>query len=204
MSRFAFLAFAGIVFLATSADAGKFNKVLSIGDDAPKWTDLVGIDGKKHALQDLKDKRVVVVLFTCNSCPIAADYEDRILAFANLHAKPDSKVAVVAINANTIPEDKLDKMKAKAEMKKFPFPYLYDGTQEVARSYGAMYTPEFFVLNAERKVVYMGAMDDKTPPAEATMHFLEQAVNAALEGKNGPDETLARGCRIRFNAKRDE
>src|SRR6266576_2810454 len=87
-----------LLALASSADAGKFNKKLSVGDKAPLWENLEGTDGKKHSLADLKDKDVVVVIFTCNTCPVAIDYEDRILAFAKDHARPDSKVAVVAVN----------------------------------------------------------------------------------------------------------
>ena len=181
--------------LAAPAFAGKYNKVLSVGDAAPAWSGLEGTDGKTHALADLKDKDAVVVVFTCNSCPVAEGYEDRVIAFAKKHA---DKVAVVAINVNTVADDKLDRMKERAAKKKFGFPYLYDPTQAIAKAYGASYTPEFFVLNRERKVAYMGAMDDKGPPAAAAVNFLE----AALKGQ-APAETLARGCRIRFNAKKE-
>ena len=203
MLRLGMFAMLAIVLASATAMAGKFNKVLSIGDAAPEWKDLEGIDGKKHSLAEYKDD-VLVVLFTCNSCPVAADYEDRILAFAKAHTGEGKKVGMVAINANTIPEDRLDKMKAKALKKNFPFAYLYDPKQTTAKAYGARYTPEFFVLNKERKVVYMGAMDDKNPPAAATVNFLEQAVTATLEGKKAPDETLGRGCFIRYNARRDD
>lgn len=205
MVRFTLPAIAFLLAIAAPAEAGKFNKVLSVGDAAPAWADLEGTDGKKHALADLKDKDVVVVVFTCNSCPVAVGYEDRILGFAKQHAGPDAKVAVVAINVNTIKEDQLPEMAKRAAKKKFSFPYLYDPTQEIARKYGANYTPEFFVLNKERKVVYMGAMDDKSPPADASVSHLEAAVKAALEGKTAEtSETLGRGCKIRFNVKKDE
>ena len=135
--------------------AGEFNKKLSPGDAAPAWQNLPGTDGQKHALADLKDKPVVVVVFTCISCPVAEDYEERILAFAKKYAE---KVAVVAVNVNTVPEDRLDKMTARAQEKKYPFPYLYDESQKIAKDYGATYTPEFFVLDGERKVAYLGAL----------------------------------------------
>ncbi len=190
------------LFAAAAAPAGQFNKVLSVGDAAPAWEGLDGTDGKKHSLADLKGKDVVVVVFTCNSCPVASDYEPRLLAFAKEYAAADSKVAVVAINVNTVPEDRLPAMKERAGKKKYPFPYLYDPTQEVARKYGANYTPEFFVLDKDRKVVYLGAMDDKSPPAGPTATYLEDAVKAALDGKTpAKGETLARGCRIRWNRK---
>jgi peroxiredoxin len=147
---------------------------------------------------------VVVVVFTCNSCPVAVDYEDRLIAFSRKHAGPDSKVAVVAINVNVIEPDRLPKMQERAKEKGFTFPYLFDESQKIARLFGATYTPEFFVLDRERKVVYMGAMDDTSIAANVKVNFLEQAVQAALKAeKPNPGETLARGCRIRFVKKRD-
>ena len=190
-----------------AAGPGKFNKVLGPGDKAPAWENLEGTDGKKHALADFKGKDVVVVVFTCNSCPVAAGYEDRIIAFTEKYAgKPDSGVAVVAINVNTAKADALPAMKDRAEKKKFNFAYLYDPTQEIARKYGAVFTPEFFVLDKDRKVVYTGAMDDKAPPGEAKTAFLERAVSAALAGKTpeAGETSAAAGCRIKFDPKKDD
>lgn len=185
--------------LALLLIGGQFNKVLSPGDAAPSWEGLDGTDGKKHALADLADKDVVVVVFTCNTCPIANDYEGRVIAFANTHAGPGSKVAVVAINPNAGKDESLAEMRKRAAKKKYPFPYLSEPTQQLAKKYGATYTPEFFVLNKQRKVVYLGAMDDKSPPATATVHFLEAAVAAALKGEPpATAETLARGCMVRW------
>src|SRR5262245_37867166 len=88
-----------ILFLAVAAaQAGKYNDVLSLGDAGPAWENLEGTDGKKHALADLADKEVIVVVFTCNSCPVATDYEDRILAFSKKYAGAAGKVGLVAIN----------------------------------------------------------------------------------------------------------
>jgi peroxiredoxin len=187
----------------SAALAGKYNETLGIGDDAPAWVDLPGVDGKKHSLADLKDKQVVVVVFTCNSCPVASDYEDRLIAFAKKHSEQKDSLAVVAINVNRIADDKLPKMKERATEKGFNFPYLYDESQRIGKKYGAAYTPEFFVLNKERKVVYMGAMDDRSPPAEPANHFLEKAVDAVLNGKPiEVSETLARGCKVRYARSR--
>jgi peroxiredoxin len=196
----------GVALCAVPAGAGKFNKVLSVGDPAPTWADLPGTDGKPHSSADLKGKDAVVVVFTCNSCPVAVGYEDRVIAFANKYAAgPDARVAVVAINVNTIKDDSLPEMTKRAAKKKFPFPYLHDPSQEIARKFGANYTPEFFVLDKAGKVAYQGAMDDKSPPADATVGHLEQAVDAVLAGKPAPTpETLARGCRIRFNPKKTD
>jgi peroxiredoxin len=139
-------------------------------------------------------------VFTCNSCPIACDYEDRIIAFAKAHA---ADVALVAINVNRVPEDSLEKMQERAKEKSFTFPYLYDASQQIAKDYGATFTPEFFVLSPERKIVYMGGMDDSSDPAAIKHQYLEPAIQAALAGQT-PEvtETVARGCRVRYARER--
>jgi peroxiredoxin len=187
--------------LPAAALAGEFNKKLNLGDPAPAWKDLPGTDGKKHALADLAGKELVVLVFTCNSCACSEEYEDRIVAFAE---KYKAKVGLVAVNVNTIPEDRLEAMTKKAAKKKFSFPYLYDESQQTARDYGATYTPEFFVLDKARKVVYMGAMDDKTKADAVTERYLEAAVEAALRGERpAKGETIAHGCLIRYKRSRD-
>ena len=204
MARFA-LPLCFLIALAPFAPAGKYNKVLSLGDAAPAWKDLDGTDGKKHALADLKDSEFVVVVFTCNSCAISVGYEDRLLAFAEKHAGPKSGVTIVAINVNTIKADALPEMKARAEKKKFPFAYLYDPSQAIAKKFGATTTPEFFVLDKARKVIYMGALDDKLDPDEATTNHLVEALAVARGAKKQIEgETLPRGCKIRFEKKKDD
>lgn len=203
MTRCVYLSLAILFFISASLSGGEFNPTLSIGDAAPAWTGLPGVDGKKHSLADLKQKPVVVVAFTCNSCPYAVDYEDRMIAFARKHAGPDSQVALVAINVNKIEEDSLPKMKQRAKEKGFPFAYLFDETQKIAQEFGATFTPEFFVLNKDRKIVYMGAMDDNTKAAEAKIHYVDLAVEAALRGElPETKETVARGCLVRYERRR--
>src|SRR5262245_24726426 len=189
--------------LSLTAPAGEFNKVLSPGDAAPAFTDLTGTDGKKNSLADWKETPVVVVVFTCNSCPVANDYETRIQAFAEKYAAgKDAKVTLVAINANAGADESLAKMTERATKKKYPYPYLADSSGKTAKAYGAVYTPEFFVLDKDRKVVYLGAMDDKNHAPDAKVNYLELAVKAALAGKKPEKaETLGRGCRIKFAAK---
>jgi peroxiredoxin len=204
MIRFAILV--GCLLVATGpVFAGKYNAVLSIGDAAPAWTRLEGVDGKRHALADLAEKDVVVVVFISNSCDVATAYEDRILAFSKKFAGPTGRVGLVAINVNTIAEDRLDKMKARAEAKVFDFPYLYDDTQKIGKAFGAAFTPEFFVLDRQRRVVYMGGMDDNSQAGDVKNHYLEPAVEAALSGKPpATAEAPAIGCRVRYaRARRD-
>ena len=188
-----------LAILAPFSRTGEFNKVLSIGDAAPVWNALEGTDGKKHSLADLKESEFVVVVFTCNSCAISVGYEDRIVAFAENYAGAKSGVTLVAINVNTIPADTLPEMKKRAEKKKFPFDYLYDPSQEIAKGFGATTTPEFFVLDKARTVIYMGALDDKLDPADATVNHLVEALAVAGGAKKEiSHETLPRGCKIRF------
>ena len=183
--------------------AGEFNDVLKIGDPAPAWEKLPGTDDKEHSLSDLKDKDVVVVVFTCNSCPIATDYEERLLALAKKYCGPSDRAAMVAINVNRVEADLLPAMKARAQEKGYTFPYLFDETQKIAKDYGAVFTPEVFVLNKARKVVYMGGIDDNSRVSEVKEHYLEPAIQAALKGEPAkPAETVARGCRIRYARER--
>ncbi len=197
-----YLAFAILALAVVSpmSTAGEFNGVLTVGDKAPDWKDLPGTDGKTHSLAELSDAKVVVVVFTCNSCPVARDYESRIANLARTHAP---QVKVVAINVNRGAEDSLAKMTERAKEQDFPYPYLFDETQQIGRDYGASATPNFFVLSPERKVVYMGAMDDASDPVDVKQKFVEEAVAATLAGKKPESgETFARGCGIRYARQR--
>ena len=162
------LALAALSWLSAAmvAEAGQYNSILSIGDPAPAWRDLPGVDGKKHSMADLQDRQVLVVVFTCNSCPIASDYEDRMIAFAKKYCGPGQKTGLVAINCNTVEEDQLPHMKERAAAKSFPYPYLFDQSQKIGKAYGAAFTPEFFVLDKDRRVAYMGAFDDNVEPTK--------------------------------------
>jgi peroxiredoxin len=188
--------------LCLVAGANAKNTKLHIGDPAPVWQNLPGVDGKTHSLSDLKDKDVVVVVFTCNHCPVAVAYQDRIIDFARKYAGPDSKTALVAINVNNIAADILPKMVERAQEKSFNFPYLYDETQQIGHAYGASVTPEFFVLDRDRKVVYMGAMDDNRHADRVSVNYLEPAVQAAQKGEK-PTQTESKpvGCSIKYGQR---
>jgi len=188
---------------AACCEAGTYNPDRSIGDTVAGWTELPGTDGRRHSWTDLADRDAVVVVFTCNSCPYAVDYEQRIKALAERFAGPDSRVAVVAINSNLIAEDSPAAMKQRAAAGKFLFHYLFDESQTVARSFGAVRTPEFYVLDRERRIVYMGAMDDDTNPSAVRSRYVLDAVNALLEGREvAVKETPPVGCLIRFARRR--
>jgi peroxiredoxin len=189
-----------LLLLLSFADvttAGKFNRKLSAGDPAPAWSDLVGIDGKPHALADY-DSKLLVVIFTCNQCPVATGYQTRIKQIAGAFA--DRGVSFVAINANLGKGETLEKMAQRAEKAELRFDYLKDESQAVAESYGVRTTPSFFVMDADRKVVYLGALDDSARSAESVEHhYLRDAIEAALENRR-PDvtETRSTGCVVTY------
>lgn len=174
-----------------------------IGDVAPAWNQLAGTDGKQHSLQDLSDSEAIVVVFTSNTCLYSIDYEDRLIALQKKFQDDGARVPVVAINSNSIPADELSQMQKRAKEKQFNFLYLKDKDQTVAKAYGAIYTPEFYVLNTDLKIVYRGALDNSTDADKATINYVARAVTAAREGGTPEvQKTGARGCAIRFKRQR--
>jgi peroxiredoxin len=190
-----------VLALPAPSLAGKYNAKLDVGDAAPVWRNLPGVDGRTHSLADLADRKVVVVVFTCNSCGYATDYEARINAFAKQFATGrEARAALFAINVNKGEEDALPAMRERATKQGFTFPYLYDESQAIAREFGAVYTPTFFVLDAQRRVVFMGPFDDATDPKNVQVKYVEAAMQAALAGKL-PEvtEKPSIGCRVRYD-----
>ncbi len=172
-------------------------KPLAVGDAAPQWKDLEGIDDQKHSLADLADAKAVVVIFTCNHCPVAQAYEDRIVKLAADYK--DKGVELVAINVNNIEADKLPAMKQRAEEKGYKFAYLYDPSQEIGRSFGASVTPHAFLLDGEQKLAYAGAIDDQMEVAKVEKHYLRDAIDSVLAGKKPETEaTKPVGCGIEY------
>lgn len=173
-----------------------------VGDKAEGFK-LKNIDGKEVSLEDFADAKGFVVIFTCNSCPYAIAYEDRIIEINNAFASKG--YPVIAINPNDPeikPDDSFDKMIVRAEEKGFSFPYLFDETQEVYRMYGATRTPHIYLLNKEDEglvVKYIGAIDDNYKDASMVSEkYLNNAINALIDGKNpDPDFTKAIGCSIK-------
>jgi thiol-disulfide isomerase/thioredoxin len=171
-----------------------------IGDPAPAFTNLPAVDGKSYSLGDFKQD-LLVLCITCNHCPVAAAYEKRFIDFANKYAAgKDAKVAFVAVCVSTMDVDNLDKMKVRAKDSGFNFPYLYDPTQKLGKQLNAHVTPELYVFDKNRKLVYWGAMDDEMDVARVTEHYLVPAVDAALAGKSVPKAlTKAFGCTVVYD-----
>lgn len=177
--------------------AAKFNKVLDIGKPAPEWRDLAGVDDKRHSLADLKDAKLVVVVFACNHCPVVKTYERRLIRFVDDYR--DKGIEFLAISVSQQPMDQLPQMKARASDSGFNFPYLIDPSQKIAKAYGATHTPHVFVLDQNRRIAYMGKIDDHLDESKVTERFLREAVDALLAGKE-PEvaETRQVGCDIEY------
>ena len=171
---------------------------LDIGDAAPDWSGIIGTDDAEHALSDYADVKLIVIVFTCNHCPVAKAYEDRLVALQNDYRAKG--VQVIAVNVNNLPADRLDKMKERAEAKGFTFPYLYDPTQEMGRDYGATCTPHAFIVGKERKIAYTGAIDDSIKADKVQKPYIRDALDALLEGKDPPEpQTKQFGCSIKWD-----
>ena len=175
-----------------------------VGDYAMDFS-LKNVDGKLVSLSDYKNAKGFMVIFTCNTCPYAKAYEQRII---DLDKKFSAKgFPVIAINPNDVDQssgDSMNEMVKRSNEKNYPFPYLRDDVQEVTAAYGASKTPHVFVLNKESagkyKVEYIGAIDDSPREAsDVSERYVEDAVNALLSGKK-PEVKGKRaiGCTIKW------
>lgn len=164
---------------------------------------LKNIDGKMVSLSDYKDAKGFIVVFTCNHCPYAVAYEDRIIALDKKYAAKG--YPVIAINPNdpeVQPQDSYEAMKQRAKDKGFTFPYLFDKGQKIYPQYGATKTPHVYILEKDSKklmVRYVGAIDDNYKDAsDVSERYVEAAVDALLAGKPVPTATtVAIGCTIK-------
>jgi len=168
-----------------------------VGDTATDFS-LKGTDDQMHSLASIDGAKGYIVIFTCNHCPYSVAYEDRIIA---LQDKYGSEYPVVAINPNdpvAYPSDNFENMKLRAEEKGFNFLYLFDDGQKVYPQYGATKTPHVFLLDAQRTVKYIGAIDNSTKEDGVTKKYLEDAIEALKKGENPtPATTKAIGCSIK-------
>jgi len=176
---------------------------IDIGTKAPDFT-LKGVDGKMHSLSGHADKKAVVVIVSCNHCPTAIQYEDRIAEIQKDYA--GKGVQVIVINGNETdghPTDSFDHMVTRAKEKGFNFPYLRDDSQEVVRAYGAVRTPEVFLLGADRKLAYHGRIDDNADdPKKVKRQDLRVALDEVLAGKPvSVPKTTSVGCTVKWSGK---
>lgn len=177
--------------------------MLPLGTKAPDFTLPDTVSGKMVSLKDLaKGKKATVVMFLCNHCPYVVHVNPEIVRLANDYIPKG--VAFVGISSNDVeqyPDDAPDKMKEVAERVGYPFPYLYDETQEVARAYDAACTPDFYVFDENLKLVYRGRLDDSRPGNNKplTGKDLRRALDAVLSGQPvDPIQYPSGGCNIKW------
>ncbi len=168
---------------------------LKLGDQAPKWSGLSGTDDVEHGLSDYARAKVLVVVFTCNNCPVAQAYQDRLIALEKDYQQKGVQVVAIDVNKG----ETLDGMKERAKEKGYNFPYLNDPTQKSAHAYGATNTPHVFVFNKDRKLVYLGGIDDNQTESKVKHAYLRQALDAILAGKApAKQQTAHPGCGIKW------
>jgi len=181
---------------------------LAIGEPAPKF-ELFGVDFRYHSLDLYQDRKVLVVVFTCNHCPVSQDYEETLIELANKYQKKG--VQFIAINPNPgekVAADSFPQMIERAKKKRYPFPYLYDETQKTARAYGAECTPHVFVFGPDRRLVYKGAIDN----FHNRPFYLADALDAVLEGRKvqtpvmreGMGDHKVFGCTIKYRTQKEQ
>jgi alkyl hydroperoxide reductase subunit AhpC len=197
------LSLAVLALVASTALAGKYNKVISVDQKAPAFQGIPAVLGEKDAslnLDNLAKDEVVVLVFLANHCPVVTAYEDRIIDFSNDYK--GKGVKVVGVCVDVVNEgDKLPGIKQRVKDKGYPFVYGYDDSQQIGKAYGATNTPQFVVIDKTKTIRYTGAMDDNQNEGKVTKQYLRKAVDAVLAGETidpNENETRAVGCGIRY------
>jgi len=174
---------------------------IALGSKAPSF-ELPGADGTDHATSEYDDAKLLALVQYCNHCPYVLAWEGRLMALARDYA--DLGVRVVAINSNDVaryPEDSFERMKERAAELGFPFDYLFDASQSLARALGAERTPEVFLFDTERRLRYHGAIDDSRDEDRANRSYLREAIDALLAGEEPPvTETESVGCTVKWKS----
>jgi peroxiredoxin len=171
--------------------------------EAAKPFDLPGTDGQRYTLDDVRGRNGTLVMFICNHCPYVKAVLDRIIR--DVEDLKEHGIGAIAINANdptTYPDDSFANMKRLADAKQLPFPYVFDESQDVARAYGAVCTPDFFGYNADLELQYRGRLDaSKTTPVPGAIRELYEAMAQIAETGRGPEQQIpSMGCSIKWKA----
>lgn len=173
---------------------------LPLGRQAPYFS-LLATDGKIYSISDFVGRSSLAVIFMSNHCPYARAYEKRLVILAELFQQKDAALVAICSNDSVgFPEDSYEKMVENSTRYSFPYPYLWDENQSVARAYDAKCTPEAFLFDSQMRLVYHGAIDDNYADADRVEHhFLAIALEAALQNKLCPTPfTKALGCSIKW------
>jgi len=180
------------------AELAKF--ALHPGDIAPDFA-LPATDGKTYRRDDFSKSKLLLVSFWCNHCPYVQAWESRMIELGNQYLAKG--VAFVLINSNdptSYPEDRFERMVDRARQKKYPFPYLHDASQTVARDYGALVTPHPMLFGSERRLLFQGRIDDNHEhPEQVKKRFLREAIDHALAGRSiAQPELPVLGCSVKW------
>ncbi len=173
---------------------------ITLGTPCPDFH-LSAVDGNRYRRDDFKDKEVLVVMFICNHCPYVVAVEDRMVQLRkDLEGKSVQMVGICSNDPVNYPEDSFENLKLRWQAKNFGFPYLHDLEQTVAKDFGAVCTPEFFVYDSDRKLAYHGRLDDNWQNAAAVARReLKEAVEALLRGEQpSPNQISSMGCSIKW------
>jgi len=194
------LSLAVLALVASPVFAGKYNKKVDVGQKAPDFSGIPAVEGSKQtslSLGDLKED-VVVVVFLANHCPVVGQYDDRIVDLVGDYK--GKSVKLVGLSVSLQDTDKLPAIKDYIKDKGLNYAYGSDESQEVGKAYGATNTPQFFVLDKDRVIRYMGALDDNTNEGKVTKTYVRDAIDALLAGKTVEvSETRPVGCGIGYN-----
>ena len=178
------------------------SNMLPLGSEAPPFVLPDVVTGEKVSLEEIASERATVVMFICNHCPYVIHVNDELVRLGNDYLPMG--VSIVAISSNDVskyPEDGPEEMKKVAERLHYPFPYLYDESQQVARAFDAACTPDFYVFDKDLKLAYRGRLDDSRPKSGTplTGRDLRAAIDALLNGETVPEKQYpSGGCNIKW------
>lgn len=167
--------------------------------------DLLGVDGKRYNLASAKGENGLLVMFICNHCPYVKAIQDRLIRDVNeLKQHGVNAIAIMSNDPNDYPEDSFDNIIRIAKEWAYPFPYVWDETQEVAKAYGAVCTPDFFGFNSRLELHYRGRLDasrKEAAPPDARRDLFEGMLEVAMTGKGPKDQTPSIGCSIKWRSE---
>jgi peroxiredoxin len=171
---------------------------IALATEAPPF-DLPGVDGRQHALDDYADKPALAVVWSCNHCPYVQAWEGRMIALQQEFGDRGFELVAISSNdADAYPEDSFEAMTARSEEQGFNFDYLYDEDQSVLNAYGAERTPEVFLFDPDRRLVYHGAIDDSREEEGVTQEYLRDAIEGVLAGDElAVSDTPPVGCTVK-------
>jgi peroxiredoxin len=172
---------------------------LALGSEAPDFR-LTGVDGREHTLESYGESELLALIQACNHCPYVLAWEGRMIALQRTYGERGLRIVTVNSNdADRFPEDSFERMVEHASQRGLPFDYLHDRTQTLARALGSERTPEVFLFDRDRRLVYHGAIDDNRDDSAVQLSYVRDAIDALLGGEAPPiAETAPVGCSVKW------